>query len=338
METTVLERIREVINRLSLSDKKFAEYIGVPQTTLSSLFQRGNEPNVAIVQSILSSFPNISMGWLLFGHGDMFVIKRGEKLKEVRELLGYSMKELAHKLGVQEDFYMRMESGEIPLKENYRDILIRYLGAPADIVPENSEENQLFLEDMLTASELVMNKAVSKIIGEEYESANADYILAGRGAPMEVTEIYHPKYTEKKGDGSIMLYDIEAAANLNSLLANKDQNIIGEIHIPNIPKCDGALYVRGDSMYPLLKSGDIVAYKQIPLEMQQIIFGEMYLVSMDMEGDEYLSIKYVNQSDKGEDWIKLVSYNQHHQAKDFPLSAIRAMALVKLSIRMNTMK
>ena len=174
------------------------------------------------------------------------------------------------------------------------------------------------------------------------DEINADYILTGRGTPlrsrMEVTEIYHPKYTEKKGDGSIMLYDIEAAANLNSLLANKDQNIIGELSIPNIPKCDGAVYVRGDSMYPLLKSGDIVAYKEIALEMQQIIFGEMYLVSVDLNGDEYLSVKYVNESEKGDEWIKLVSYNQHHQPKDYPLSAVRAMALVKLSIRMNTMR
>ena len=110
------------------------------------------------------------------------------------------------------------------------------------------------------------------------------------------------------------------------------------IHIPNIPKCDGAVYVKGDSMYPLLKSGDIVAFKEIPLDMQHIFFGEMYLVSIDMDGDEYLTVKYVNHSEKGEDWIKLVSYNQYHQPKDFPLSAVKAMAIIKLSIRMNTMK
>ena len=166
---------------------------------------------------------------------------------------------------------------------------------------------------------------------------NSDYILTGRGAPLreniETTQVYHPKYTEKlESDGAITLYDVEA------LFDNKDQNILGQISIPNIPKCDGAVYVKGDSMYPLLKSGDIVAYKVIPVDMRHIFFGEMYLVSIDMDGDEYLTVKYVNHSDKGEDWIKLVSYNQYHQPKDFPLSSVRAMALVKLSIRMNTMK
>lgn len=172
---------------------------------------------------------------------------------------------------------------------------------------------------------------------------NSDYILTGRGTPLreniEATQVYHPKYTEKlESEGMITLYDVEAAANLKTLFENKDQNILGQINIPNIPKCDGAVYVKGDSMYPLLKSGDIVAYKEIPLEMNHIFFGEMYLVSIDLDGDEYLTVKYVQHSEKGEDWIKLVSYNQNHQPKDFPLSSVRAMALVKLSIRMNTMK
>ena len=177
----------------------------------------------------------------------------------------------------------------------------------------------------------------------KYGDVDANYILTGRGTPLresiETTEIYHPKYTEKtEAESVIMLYDVEAAANLKTLFTNKDQNIIGKIKIPNIPKCDGAVYVKGDSMYPLLKSGDIVAYKEIPVDIRHIFFGEMYLVSIDMDGDEYLTVKYVNHSEKGDEWIKLVSYNQYHQPKDFPLSSVRAMALVKLSIRMNTMK
>lgn len=174
------------------------------------------------------------------------------------------------------------------------------------------------------------------------DEINADYILTGRGEPlkqtMEVTQIHHPKSFEKKDEGGVVLYDIEAAANLNSLFLQKDQNVLGKISIPNIPKCDGAIYVRGDSMYPLLKSGDIVAYKAIQVDMRQIIFGEMYLVSIDMDGDEYLAVKYVKRSEFGKDWIQLASYNQHHEPKDFHISVVRAMALVKLSIRMNTMR
>ena len=45
----------------------------------------------------------------------------------------------------------------------------------------------------------------------------------------------------------------------------------------------------------------------------------------------------MNSSDKV-GYIKLVSYNPHHDPMDIPISAIYAMALVKVSIRMNTMR
>ena len=184
------------------------------------------------------------------------------------------------------------------------------------------------LSELITISKS-LNMSLSELI---QQSVSDDVELE------EVTIINRPKYTEKvEENGELYLYDIEAAANLKSLLVNKDQNILGKISIPNIPKCDGAVYVKGDSMYPLLKSGDIIAYKEVPVEIQHIFYGEMYLVSIDIEGEEYLTVKYINQSERGCEWIKLVSYNQHHQPKDFPLSSVRALALVKLSIRMNTM-
>lgn len=132
-----------------------------------------------------------------------------------------------------------------------------------------------------------------------------------------------------------MLYDISAAANLNTLLADRPQYALGRIVIPNIPVCDGAVYVSGDSMYPILKSGDIVGFRSIN-SFSDVIFGEMYIVSFERGGDEYLTVKYVNRSEvKG--CIKLVSYNPHHDPMDLPLEQINAMAIVKFSIRKNLM-
>lgn len=161
--------------------------------------------------------------------------------------------------------------------------------------------------------------------------------LYGVSSPSQHLTILQQKSPEKAGEEYVKLYDIEAAANLQSLLTDKSANVLGLITFPNLPKCDGAVYVRGDSMYPLLKSGDIVLFREIH-DRQSIIFGEMYLVSIDMDGDEYLAVKYINASDKGDDYIRLVSYNAHHAPKDFPVEAIRAIALVKATIRMNTMK
>jgi len=155
----------------------------------------------------------------------------------------------------------------------------------------------------------------------------------------ENTTVYKLRTDRNYVDQSIPLYNIEATAGLVSLFQNNsNQKPIDTIRIPNLPKCDGALYVTGDSMYPLLKSGDIVAYKKIEDFANDIFWGEMYLVSVEVGGEEYVSVKYVQKSDKGEDYIKLVSQNQHHQCKDVKLDKVRAMALIKASIRINSMQ
>lgn len=144
--------------------------------------------------------------------------------------------------------------------------------------------------------------------------------------------------TDKRNEHQIIpIYNLEASAGLVKLLDSPmSQNIIDYISIPNLPNCDGAVFVTGDSMYPLLKSGDIVAYKQIHDIINDIFFGEMYILSLQLSGEELVTIKYVQKSEI-EGHIKLVSQNRHHDDKDVPLVKIRALALIKASIRYNMM-
>lgn len=137
----------------------------------------------------------------------------------------------------------------------------------------------------------------------------------------------------------IPLFNLEATAGLVALFKGQDDIVpIDYISIPNLPKSDGAVFVTGDSMYPLLKSGDIVIYKKIQDFQNNIFWGEMYLVSIDLEDDEYVSVKYVQKSQLGDDYITLVSQNQHHAPKDIHLSKVKAMGLVKASVRINAMQ
>jgi phage repressor protein C with HTH and peptisase S24 domain len=143
---------------------------------------------------------------------------------------------------------------------------------------------------------------------------------------------------QKIHEQSIPLYNIEASAGLVPLFKGGSEYVIDYINIPNLPNCDGAVYVRGDSMYPLLKSGDIVLYKQINDIKNNLFWGEMYLISLDMENTEYINVKFIQKSDKGDEWIKLVSQNQHHAPVDIHLNRVRAMAMIKASVRMNAMQ
>ena len=91
----------------------------------------------------------------------------------------------------------------------------------------------------------------------------------------------------------------------------------------------------GIDMEDIVSVGTIGLIKEIN-SFSHVIYGEMYLVSFVIDGDEYLAVKYVNRSDK-EGCLKLVSYNPHHEPMDVPLAAINAMAIVKFSIRKNMM-
>ena len=180
------------------------------------------------------------------------------------------------------------------------------------------------------------------------DKVDYNWLLLGKGNPKhqprhceselvqgEVEIIHNPKTPEPIDDRSVTLYDITAAANLKTLFTNKKQYALGKILIPNISVCDGAVYVNGDSMYPILKSGDIIGYKEIS-SFDNVIYGEIYLVSFMIDGDEYLAVKYVNRSEK-EGHLKLVSYNTHHEPMDIPFASINAMAIVKFSIRRHMM-
>ncbi len=171
-------------------------------------------------------------------------------------------------------------------------------------------------------------------------NVNPDWIETGKGKMFNAMPDIN-KFTLKTDNTlplqSVPLYSIEGTAGLVPLFSSdKQSEPLNYIHIPNLPKCDGAIYIVGDSMYPLLKSGDIVLYKQLS-NMNDIFWGDMYLLSIDLDGEEFVTVKYIQRSER-EGYVRLVSQNSHHADKDIELSRIRAIALVKASIRMNSIR
>ncbi|MBF1631186.1 MAG: helix-turn-helix domain-containing protein [Prevotella sp.] len=179
------------------------------------------------------------------------------------------------------------------------------------------------------------------------EHVSVDWLLTGNGAMLKPTTqepqvkvkpIHQPRYTEKKEDTQVVyLYDFKATAGLKALFDNNKQNIIDTIKIPNLPKCDGAIHIMGDSMYPELKSGDIILYKQQLLDINNLLYGEMYILSYNIDGEDYIVVKYIRKSDKGEPFISLGSENPAYAARDIDFRCITALALVKASVRINCM-
>lgn len=190
--------------------------------------------------------------------------------------------------------------------------------------------------------------AIANIISK-YPDINAEWLLTGR-EPMlkqylspetekiqfaEEISVYSQR-DRKHQDQSVPLYAVEASAGIVELF-DGTQDVLGEISIPNLPKCDGAIKITGDSMYPVLKSGDIVMYQKVTDIKEGIFWGEMYIAQVNLGGGLYMTtVKYLQKSDRGADYVKLVSQNKHHDPKDVKLSKIRALAYVKASIRINS--
>lgn len=221
------------------------------------------------------------------------------RIKLIRKALGMTQEQLSQRLGIGKAALSMIETGKAGLSARNKNILIQELNVNAEWLDGDDSVDMFNLEPDLTAFRLKTDNTL----------------------PMQ----------------SVPLYSVEGTAGLVPLFTERRQmKPIDFIHIPNLPKCDGAIYVVGDSMYPLLKSGDIVLYKQLR-DLEDIFWGDMYLLSIDIDGEEYITVKYVQKSEV-EGCVKLVSQNPHHADKDVAMSRIRAIALVKASIRMNSIR
>lgn len=133
----------------------------------------------------------------------------------------------------------------------------------------------------------------------------------------------------------VPLYDLTATAGLVAIFNNVLPDPVDHLRIPNLPPVDGAIYARGDSMSPLIASGDIVIFKKVELHPDNIIWGSIYIISYTLDGDDFTVLKYVRHSSK-DGYIRLESFNPRFDPQDIPSSSITALALVKASITFHT--
>lgn len=231
-------------------------------------------------------------------------MKTYEKIREARNEHGMNQSQFANYLGVGQNEISNFEAGKKKFVSPwYIDFLIE----------NHYDLNSFFNEKM----------ALKKL--NEVSLAE----------PSQVYKLRTDTTVEKQ---LIPLYRLEASAGLVELFNNKnDLSPVDHLMIPNLPKTDGALRVVGDSMYPLLKSGDIIVYKEHSNNLEDIFFGEMYLISIKIDHDELVLVKWIQKSDIDNDHIRLVSENRHHQPKDIHISKVQAMALIKASVRINSM-
>ncbi|RXE61966.1 helix-turn-helix transcriptional regulator [Paramuribaculum intestinale] len=84
--TALNEKIRDIISHYKLSDRQFAIKIGVTQSVIGSMFQKGTEPSSKVIRNTLAAFPEISADWFLRDSGEMLK-SHSKELGRINSLL-----------------------------------------------------------------------------------------------------------------------------------------------------------------------------------------------------------------------------------------------------------
>jgi len=112
MDTTVNQRIKELIDYLQLSDREFAKQVEIPQTTISSYFKRGSEPSMSAIVRILKTFDFVDIEWLVLGKGSMIKEEVIENT-DTNNIMMKTIIELSGKCAILEEKNRVLESNHI---------------------------------------------------------------------------------------------------------------------------------------------------------------------------------------------------------------------------------
>ena len=128
-ETSVNEKIREIISYYKLSDRQFSIKIGVTQSVIGSMFQKNTEPSSKVISLTLNAFTDISADWLLRNKGPMLIsdikpdpnIERMERLVDTIATLQGTINEQMKTIQLFTEENQKLK-GELAMLKNERNI------------------------------------------------------------------------------------------------------------------------------------------------------------------------------------------------------------------------
>lgn len=102
---TYSDRLEAIRKSKKMSQLEFCNSIGIGQSTYSKMISRGSTPKAELLESIATIFPDVNIGYILTGQGEMFLqdtAKPATELEERVKELEEQMKEVRNKLNINE--------------------------------------------------------------------------------------------------------------------------------------------------------------------------------------------------------------------------------------------
>lgn len=132
-------------------------------------------------------------------------------------------------------------------------------------------------------------------------------------------------------DKGTPVYDIDVTAGAMPrarMFAN--ENIVGYVNLPSISPGCRIVGVSGDSMQPVIRSGDLLAVRELT-NIQQIFWGQIYVVVLD----DYCMVKYVRRH-SDPDMVILRSENPNYDDMEIRRTDIRDLMFVQHIVHVDT--
>lgn len=82
MGNTVIERLDDLIKQLNCNKSSFARAIGMSQTSIATIFMRGKTLSTPLLESIMLTFPEVNIEWLITGKGEMLKTASSNEVQE----------------------------------------------------------------------------------------------------------------------------------------------------------------------------------------------------------------------------------------------------------------
>ncbi len=193
-----------------------------------------------------------------------------------------------------------------------------------------------YLNGRLAMSDALINKIVVNLgVSKQWLETGEDLPFAKQQPQQLITVPESRIVTEptkalvKKGTP---VYDIDVTAGYQPQARMfTDDQIIGFVDLPDMTSTNCRIVrVSGDSMNPVIRSGDYIAVRELS-NLRQIFWGQIYVVILD----DYRLVKYVRRHDDPS-MVILRSENRRYDDMEIDRADIRDLMFVQNIIHVDT--
>lgn len=207
---------------------------------------------------------------------------------------------------------------ESTINERVKYICDKFFKNNASLMARGINANQGTIRDIIGTKQSKPNyDTLSLIVDSPTLNISSEWLLTGKG------EMLKSKNETIKKSHTIKYYpSVNGSMGDVNFLDNPNEQSL-DIILPNFTNCQYAINAYGDSMSPIIKSGQIVLLQE--WNESFIEWGKIYLV---ITKNGYRTIKYIKHGSDNEH-IKCVSANEENEPFEIDYKDVFKMFLVK---------